>query len=78
MPKCPKCGAEIYELEYYAYELNHAHFYVNENTNMAEYHSWDTLPDMAGSPEFRCPECREILFHSEEEAAEFLMPKTNQ
>jgi uncharacterized C2H2 Zn-finger protein len=72
MPKCPKCGAEINELLYYAYELNHAHFYVNENTGRAEFHNWDTIPDTKGDPDFECPECEEVLFHSQEEAEKFL------
>jgi len=67
MPKCPKCGKEIEELLYYAYELNHAHF-----NRYGEYYNWDTLPDMKGKPDYECPECGEVLFHSEEKALAFL------
>jgi hypothetical protein len=70
MAKCPKCGKEIEELLYYAYELNHAHAFVGEGG--LEYHNWDTLPDVRGDPDYECPECGAVLAHSEEEAERFL------
>jgi hypothetical protein len=73
MPKCPKCGGKIDSLLYYAYELNKADVVVR-NGNL-EYHGWDTIPDIKGDPDYECPECGEVLFHSEKEAERFLKHK---
>jgi len=70
MSVCPQCGAEIDHLVYQAYELQKADFYIFK-TNV-EYSSWDSLGDIAGNPEYRCPICDEVLFHGEDEAEKFL------
>jgi DNA-directed RNA polymerase subunit M/transcription elongation factor TFIIS len=77
MAKCPKCGEEIDHLHYYAYELQKADFYLNEDESKT-YGNWDSLCDIKGEPEYECPECGELLFTSEEEATEFLKPKQKQ
>jgi len=70
-PKCPKCGAEIDHLHYYAYELQRADFWVFDSNT--EYDNWESLAgDTKGEPDYDCPICGETLFHSEDEAEKFL------
>ena len=69
-PRCPKCGAEIDHLRYYAYELQRADFWICHG--YAEYDNWDTVGDIKGKPDYECPNCGEPLFHSEDKAEEFL------
>jgi len=71
MPKCPKCGKEIYYLIYYAYELQKAYVGLDTSGNL-EYGNWDSLGITKGEVEYRCPECNEVLFHDQEEVKRFL------
>jgi DNA-directed RNA polymerase subunit RPC12/RpoP len=71
VPKCPKCGKEIDHLHYYAYELLTANFSVSDDGGF-EYSDWDSLGDVKGLPEYRCPECSATLFKSQSEAIKFL------
>lgn len=79
MPKCPKCETDIDYLNYYAYELTKACVsIVNVKTVQGiineelDYYHWDSLGTTKGEVDFECPECSEVLFHTEEEAKEFL------
>jgi len=63
--RCPKCGKEIDHLEYYAYELNKAKVSVTDDGYL-EYYGWTK-----DEPDYVCPECRKVLFHSHEEVKRF-------
>jgi predicted RNA-binding Zn-ribbon protein involved in translation (DUF1610 family) len=69
-PRCPKCGAEIDHLHFYAYELVKADFWVVDGRS--EYSGWDSLGDMLDEVEYSCPECGEVLFKHEDDAIKFL------
>jgi hypothetical protein len=75
-PKCPKCGAVIRSLNYYEKAWNRALFMIHVVRSdgrvfySPEYYDWDTVEVIEG--EYRCPECGEVLFTSEEEAEDFL------
>lgn len=69
MAKCPKCGKEIYELIHAYTEVVEFIFTVGEDGKPR----WDfdeSYPDEDMG--FMCPECHEVLFKDEDEAARFL------
>jgi len=75
--RCPKCGAEIHTLNYYekawskaTFGLIEIHLPSGEREYRRDYRSWDTVRVI--DVEYRCPECDEVLFTSEEEAEKFL------
>ena len=78
MPKCPKCKKEIDYLTYYAYELTKATVGIPEGTDHMEYSHWDSLGTTKGEVNFECPECSEVLFHTDEEAKTFLLEQQKQ
>jgi len=71
MPVCDKCGQDIDHLIYTGYELYSARFFVVNG--YSEYINWEALGDIAGDPEYRCPNCDEVLFYDELQAKRFLM-----
>lgn len=75
MVRCPKCGSEIDYLNYYAYELTKACVSIDENYDQLDYYSWDSLGVTKGEIDYECPECGEVLFHTEKEAEQFLRQK---
>jgi hypothetical protein len=69
MPKCPKCNKEIECLKYYQSGEEYSRFsFVNGDEN---WEDTEFEPD-GKTTDYECPECSEILFHSTEDAINFL------
>ena len=75
---CPKCKKEIDYLNYYAYELTKACVSIPEGYKELDYYHWDSLGTTKGEVNFECPECSEVLFHTDEEAKTFLLEQQKQ
>lgn len=73
MPDCPKCGASIDHLVYWAYELRRAKFYVR-TTGKVEYDNQESRDVDEETIDYDCPKCEATLFNSEDEAVNFLHP----
>ena len=72
MPKCPKCGKEIDHLIHYGYYLMKADFRIDKDGDKV-YENWYDFGDMKeGTEEYYCPECKQVLFKTEDEAIKFL------
>ena len=69
MPKCPECGAEIDYLINVCETIEEYIFSV-DGGGFADYEQTDAW---AGDwSEYRCPECRKVLFRDEDDAVKFL------
>ena len=68
--RCPKCGARIYYLIYYAEELVEATAYLSEGH--LEYSGWQTLSINYDAVRYCCPVCNRVLFRDERKAEKFL------
>jgi len=72
---CPRCNFEITELEFDVTGTCGSSLTINEvkkNKSCYEVYDLDDLMINCEFDNFRCPECQEILFFSEEQAKEFL------
>jgi len=68
MVKCPKCKAEIQELN--VTFIDTGKLYLNEQGKIV----WNMASDTFGpNLRFSCPKCNKILFSSQEDAVLFLM-----
>lgn len=65
---CPKCKSEIDYLDFDVTGTCSSSLYPNEDGD----YDVACLTDGVEFDNFRCPECSEILFDTEEEAKEFL------
>jgi predicted RNA-binding Zn-ribbon protein involved in translation (DUF1610 family) len=73
MPKCPKCGNEIYHLNYVeSGEMVWKFSVLKLNDKTEENWEQDEFYSDAGGGYFECPECGETLFLHVEEAKKFL------
>ena len=71
MARCPKCGREIDHLNYWSLEWVKRSYWVNDDGE-GEWSSSKDWVSTDNDDEYECPWCCEVLFHSEEEAREFL------
>lgn len=78
MPKCPRCGEEIYYLnEYRKYEDIYSYkFTVDNNGDCdSELENDDNEGNEPISLKFVCPVCHKQLFDNTDDAMDFLMNK---
>ena len=73
MSKCPKCDEEITHLDFDVTAGCSAQIYQEDvlNGKITDY-DIDCLTDGVQFDNFRCPECQEKLFDTEDEAIKFL------
>ena len=71
MPRCPKCGKEIYYLRDFSPVWQEFILGLDEY-NRPRYDFVDASLGMDIADEFRCPECGEVLFRDADKAIEFL------
>jgi hypothetical protein len=70
MTKCPKCGKFIEKLVLYGKQTQKFRVFLSEGKLQYE---WIWSSDYLEEEEYCCPECKEQLFKSDEEALAFLM-----
>ncbi len=81
---CPKCKMEIDNLDFDVTSTCSSSLYkenVVEDSwgkRCVEAYDSDSLLSNAEFNNFRCPECQEILFETEEEAINFLIEEKNE
>ncbi len=68
MPQCPKCDEEVDHLVNRVAEIHYYDLRVEGDRHVYEEQDWEPI----GQGDYRCPECQDVLFNTEDDALAFL------